>query len=241
MLNKLGHDVTVVENGQLALDELQKSTFDVVLMDVQMPVLDGFRTIAAIREQERATGHHQPVIAMTAHAMSGDRTRCLDAGMDDYVSKPISAIAVSEALARVIEGCRAALDAAAQNAATSAEASYAPSPFDFVAALAKFNGDRDFLDQLFVLFLDTAPEMMQSLKSAVEQRDLHAAGEAAHLIKGTVANFCAEPAYAAALTLEQICRNRTLDAFDAGYQDVNREVDRLIRAFKEQTLKSRTV
>lgn len=238
MLNKFGHEVQVVENGQLALDALEKNEFDVVLMDVQMPVLDGFKAVAAIRDQERATGRHQLIIAMTAHAMSGDRNRCIDAGMDDYVSKPISATAVSEALSRVMNGSHVALDIAAQSAVASSEEPLAPLPFDFEAALAKFDGDRDFLNELFGIFLQSAPGMIESLKSAVEQRDLRATGEAAHLIKGTVANFCADPAYTAALRLEQICRNGKLEEFASAHQEVSREVDRLVNALKNQPAKS---
>lgn len=201
-----------------------------------MPVLDGFKAVAAIREQERSTGHHQLVIAMTAHAMSGDRKRCLDAGMDDYVSKPISATALSESLSRVINAPPAGLDAAIPSATTSPEASLGPSPFDFEASLAKFDGDRDFLCELVGIFLQSAPKMMESLKSAIEQHDLHAAGEAAHLIKGTVANFCAGPTYASALRLEQICRNGKLDEFASAHQEVTREVDQLINALKKSNL-----
>ena len=233
MLQKLGHEVTIVENGQLALDALQKSEFDVVLMDVQMPVLDGFKTVAAIRDRERLTGHHQVIIAMTAHAMSGDRQRCLESDMDDYISKPISATAVSEALSRVIEGSRVVLGATAQNIVASPDVSLASSSYDFEAALAKFDGDRDFLNELVGIFLQTVPGLIESLKSAVEQRDLLATREAAHLIKGIVANFCADPAYAAALKLEQICRDGNLDDLTSAHHDVIEEVNRLINAQKK--------
>ncbi len=234
LLTKLGHDVQVVENGQLVLEALEKDEVDVVLMDVQMPVLDGFKTVEAIREQERTTGRHQFVVAMTAHAMSGDRERCLSAGMDDYISKPISATAVSKALARVTERSHATLNGANQNEVASAESSPVPSPFDFEATLAKFDGDRNFLNELFDIFLQTAPQMLESLRSAVEQRDLHTTGEAAHLIKGTVANFCADPSYAAARRLEQICHNEQLDEFAAAHQDLALEVDRLINALRKK-------
>jgi CheY-like chemotaxis protein len=89
MLEKHGHKVTVAENGQLALTAWQKDAFDLVLMDIQMPEMDGFEATAAIRESERATGRHQTIVAMTAHAMKGDDQRCLDAGMDGYLAKPI--------------------------------------------------------------------------------------------------------------------------------------------------------
>ena len=89
MLEKRGHRVVVAGNGREALDALAKDTFDLVFMDVQMPEMDGFEATAAIREKEKGTGRHQIVIALTAHAMKGDRERCLAGGMDDYLSKPI--------------------------------------------------------------------------------------------------------------------------------------------------------
>jgi CheY-like chemotaxis protein len=89
VLEKQGYEVTVAADGHQALAALDRAQFDVVLMDVQMPEMDGFETTAAIRAQERETGNHIPIIAMTAHAMQGDRERCLAAGMDNYVSKPL--------------------------------------------------------------------------------------------------------------------------------------------------------
>ncbi len=89
LLQKHGHTVVVVENGRQALDALERETVDLVLMDVQMPEMDGLEATAAIREKEKKTGHHLPIIALTAHAMKGDREKCLAAGTDDYLTKPI--------------------------------------------------------------------------------------------------------------------------------------------------------
>ena len=100
MLTKQGHAVVVVGDGAKALTALERDTFDLVLMDVQMPVLDGFAATAAIRAREQTTGRHLPIVALTAHAMKGDRERCLVAGMDDYLTKPVKADKLFQVLAR---------------------------------------------------------------------------------------------------------------------------------------------
>src|SRR5262249_54084731 len=99
LLEKQGHTVVVVDNGQEALAALERQTFDLVLMDVQMPQMDGYEATERIRAKEQTTGWHVPIIAMTAHAMKGDRERCLQAGMEGYVAKPIQAKELFEAIA----------------------------------------------------------------------------------------------------------------------------------------------
>jgi two-component system sensor histidine kinase/response regulator len=99
ILEKAGHVVAVAENGKAALRMLGEQTFDLVLMDVQMPEMGGFEATGLIRQKEEHTGRHIPIIAMTAHAMAGDRERCLDAGMDDYLAKPVAAASLLEMVA----------------------------------------------------------------------------------------------------------------------------------------------
>ena len=101
VLEKQGYEITVAADGHQALAALDRAEFDVVLMDVQMPEMDGFETTAAIRALERETGRHLPIIAMTAHAMEGDRERCISAGMDDYVSKPLKIQELIELLQKI--------------------------------------------------------------------------------------------------------------------------------------------
>jgi len=101
VLEKRGHQVVAVGNGMEALDALEKDFWDVVLMDIQMPEMDGFQTTAAIRERELKSGQHIPIIAMTAHAMAGDRDRCMQGGMDGYVSKPLNIVDLFSAIAAV--------------------------------------------------------------------------------------------------------------------------------------------
>jgi CheY-like chemotaxis protein len=233
MLNKLGHEVVVVGNGQLAIDALQTGEFDVVLMDVQMPVLDGFQTVAAIRKQEKLTGKHQPVFAMTAHAMSGDRQRCLDAGMDDYLSKPISETSLSATLSGVADEKPVVACVTTPDSVASLHESFSSTPlFDLETAVQRVDGDRDFLNELMGIFLKMIPDVMKTLNQHAEQRDLHATGESAHLIKGTISNFCAHQAFAAALRLEQVCRDGKIDDLENAHRDLSYEVDRLIEAMK---------
>jgi two-component system, sensor histidine kinase and response regulator len=99
LLERRGHHVTIANNGREALAALARQPFDVVLMDVQMPEMGGFEATAAIREREQETGAHVPIVAMTAHAMNGDRERCLAAGMDDYLTKPVSVAGIDRVLA----------------------------------------------------------------------------------------------------------------------------------------------
>jgi CheY-like chemotaxis protein len=101
LLRKLGHETTVAGNGSEALSALERAAFDLVLMDVQMPEMDGLEATARIRARERVVGGHLPIVALTAHALKGDRERCLEAGMDDYVSKPIKPEELKRALARL--------------------------------------------------------------------------------------------------------------------------------------------
>jgi two-component system sensor histidine kinase/response regulator len=108
MLEKQGHTVVVVAKGQEALTALTRESFDLVLMDVQMPIMDGFETTATIRAQEERSGAHLPIVAMTAHAMQGDREQCLHAGMDDYLPKPMKASDLSVIIERVLENTRIA-------------------------------------------------------------------------------------------------------------------------------------
>lgn len=105
LLQKQGHNVTAVGNGREALSALERQSFDLILMDVQMPEMDGFEATRAIRRNERGTGKHTPVIAMTAHAMSGDRELCLSAGMDGYAPKPIRQADLAKEIVRVLGKC----------------------------------------------------------------------------------------------------------------------------------------
>ena len=205
LLSKRGHRVTIVENGREALDALERETFDLVLMDLQMPVMGGLDATAAIRERERRTGGHVRIVAMTAHAMSGDRDRCLSAGMDDYLSKPIDQALLFEAVEQ-----RA-------RAAAAPETARAPA-VNLAQALERLGGDRQLLSDVVGVFLEDCPRQLANVKLAVDARDADAIRQAAHALKGAAGNLAATDVFEAAQTLERIGAERRLDAAEAGWR-----------------------
>lgn len=235
ILEKLGHSVLIAANGQLALEALQCEDFDVVLMDIQMPVMDGFQATAAIRQQEQVTSRRQPIIAMTAHAMSGDRERCLASGMDDYVSKPIHTSTIEAALAGLAHPPEktGGSDSAEGVSVNHSQSEPEFSPFDLDATLAKFDGDKDFFRELAGILLDDMPNQQSSLDAAVRTSDIRAVGEIAHAIKGALANFHAQPAYDAALNLERVAHEGRADSLSSSHEDLARQLDRFFRALSE--------
>ncbi len=186
LLEKRGHKVVVAGDGRQALAALEKQTFDVALMDVQMPEMDGLEATAAIREKEKTTGTHLPIIAMTAHAMTGDRERFLSAGMDGYVAKPIRADELFNAIDAVL----------ASHASTpkdvGSEDRAADKIIDVTAALDRIDGDSELLEQLAGLFLEECPKLFTEIQDAVSRKDTKALARTAHTFKGSVGNFGAK-------------------------------------------------
>jgi two-component system, sensor histidine kinase and response regulator len=193
LLRKRGHRVTVAENGRLAVEALEREPFDLVLMDIQMPEMDGLEATRAIRERERASGGHTPIVAVTAHALKGDDERCFAAGMDGYLTKPLK---VSD-LVRALAGVAESLD---QEVASQQPA------FDERGLLELFDGDDEFLDQMLAVFFDSAPKLMAEIATAVAERDFPRISRASHTLAGVVSNFAAEEAMAAARRLEALGR-----------------------------------
>jgi PAS domain S-box-containing protein len=235
LLERQGHSVVVAGNGKEALAALEHAAaspgeraFDVVLMDVQMPEMGGFETTAAIREREVSTGSHIPIIAMTAHAMKGDRERCLEAGMDAYVSKPIQ----QQALIDAIESLRPRARAIAESVpAPVVEARPPAEPiFDRAELMNRVEGDVELLQELLDLFRDSCPRQLVDLQEAIARRDSQTVERVAHSIKGSVGNFAARGAAAAALRLETMGRGGDLEGAPAALSSLEVETDRLLGA-----------
>jgi CheY-like chemotaxis protein len=217
LLEKRGHAVTVVGNGAAALQALERRSFDLVLMDLQMPEMDGLEATAQLRRKERDGGGHVPIIAMTAYAMQGDRERCLEVGMDGYVSKPIRAAE----LYRVIEGLEQARSPEGTAPAPSSAA------VDWAAALDYFGGDRKLLRDLIRIFLEEYPRWLTELRQAIDAGSVAEVRRLAHSLKGSLAHFGAQNGCEAAYQLEMMGRSGILDGAADACAALASELERL--------------
>ncbi|MGD9022846.1 MAG: response regulator, partial [Deltaproteobacteria bacterium] len=193
ILKKRGHAVTLASTGHEALSTLERERFDVVLMDVQMPEMDGFEATGLIREKEKVDGEHVPIIAMTAHAMQGDREKCLAAGMDDYISKPIR----PEDLLSVIDKTLNALTKNKDSGRGDSKEVEVPAEdvFDVSEAMKAVSGDKGLFEEIAALFAQSAADNMGKIRQGIAARNAIAVEEAAHSLKGSVANFGAKRAF----------------------------------------------
>jgi PAS domain S-box-containing protein len=216
LLQKWGHTSVMAQNGKEALTLLDAQKFDLVLMDVQMPELNGFEATAAIRTKERDSGAHIPIVALTAHALKGDRERCLEAGMDDYISKPIDA----ELLFEVVESITSKRERMGVNPPHI-------NRFDIDLLLKEFEGDRELVSTLARVFADSSPSQLSRLREAVARRDAKAVASLAHAIKGSVANFRSRPAIDAAARLERLGQTGDFSAANTALAVLEDEIKRL--------------
>ncbi|MGO8813727.1 MAG: response regulator [Terriglobia bacterium] len=226
LLEKMGHTVTVVSNGREATLLLEKEQFALVLMDVQMPEMDGFEATRVIRGKEALTHQHLPILAMTAHAMKGDRERCLAAGMDGYIAKPISP---ADLFAEVDRFSRLAVPDPRK-----------PSPpadtqdcVDWQAVWANTEGDRNLFGELAQLFLAELPRQMEAIHQAESSAQTTEIERLANRLKASVGNFAAKPAFEAAFRLERTARQGDLVQLPQAIETVECEIGRLRSALEE--------
>ena len=212
LLEKWGHRVQVAGNGRQALALWQKRHFDIILMDVQMPAMDGLETTAAIRTKE--TENHVPIVAMTAQAMQGDHQRCIEAGMDAYLPKPIEQAALFDTIERL----------ANLGSAPAPSAAVAGSPLDQEALRRRFGSAPDLLADIIQLFWQHAPVQVDRILQAAAAQDAESLRRAAHTLKGAVSNFGAGPAFRAAQVLEDMGDANQFDGVKAACRDLDREL-----------------
>jgi len=197
-------------------------------MDVQMPEMDGLAATIAIRAWEKTAGTHIPIIAMTAHAMEEDRKRCLEAGMDVYTSKPIRISELEQTIAQLISPPDPAK-------VPVSEADQPDIVIDHAAILAGVDGNRRLLRELVRLFFADCPQRLAEIKEAIRRGDAVALGRAAHTLKGSVGNFAAKNAYAAAQRLEIMGRDGDLDTAGEACVTLESEVALLSEELRKLT------
>jgi two-component system sensor histidine kinase/response regulator len=223
LLQKRGYTTELAVNGKEALVALEQREFDVVLMDVQMPEMNGLDATRRIREGE-ANGVRIPIIAMTAHAMKGDRERCIDAGMDAYVAKPIRADALWEAIDQLVPADGAAIGGNVGRRPPDAGA------FDHAALLSCANGDLDLAHELADIFLATSPALLAEIRGAVARADRDTLERAAHSMKSAISYFANAAGMAAAARLEQMGCTGELTSADTVAATLEQNVKRLVAA-----------
>jgi CheY-like chemotaxis protein len=227
ILTKRGHTCVEAADGDQALRAIADEAFDVLLLDVQMPGRDGFAVTAAIRAAERTTGHHLPIVALTAHAMAGDRERCLAAGMDAYLAKPLR----PGELVEVVEQVGGATGSRTGSSASSAgQVLPEGSAVDFTAALASMDNDIDLLLEQMAFFVNDAPSLLAEIRRAIETEDGTSLGLHAHRLKGLVARYRDETASQLAQQLESLASRRQLHAAQPIYDQLVARVKRLVAA-----------
>jgi CheY-like chemotaxis protein len=239
VLQKAGYSVDAVETGLEAVSKAKAHLYNAILMDVQMPGMDGFEATQQIRDWEKDRSIHIPIIAMTAHAMQGDRERCLAAGMDDYITKPLQPRVLFSALSRWIQPDTTDAQNEVQDYSSQTEvgtmdfddglfgesalsAQSEPDsvlqtisftnilPVDFESALPHFGDDRDFMMQMYKEYKVHLQEHIAEIQSALQAQDANRLARLAHNLKGTSLNFSAGPLASLALSLEEIGKREEL-------------------------------
>ena len=252
MLQAGGYESDVVGDGKAAVEAFKANQYDLILMDVQMPEMDGVEATRTIRELESADGNHTPIIALTAHAMKGDRERFLEAGMDGYLAKPFKAEQLYETIEAIV-GSAPVPDAASPDetesseAESSAKAESTPevqstpggtpdetsssdeisAVLDVAEALSRVNGSRELLAEVGQVFLDDCPKVMQRIEEAIAAEDAEGVWQGAHRLKGSASALAAKSTWETAQRLESHGRDGDLAAATKTFSDLEGEIERL--------------
>jgi len=234
LLQKQGHEVVSVETGTAAVARQAEEPFDLILMDVQMPEMDGFQATAAIRTGEAASDRHVPIIAMTANATIDARRECLAAGMDGYISKPMTVKALQQAIDSVMK----------QNAHVADRASASPVSdnydWDVADAISRVGGDREVLVRLVDAFVGDLPGIKTDLRLAMEHNDLEMLQRLGHRLKGSLALLGIDKARALAEELETAARDRDRHPAIKAARSLTKELNTLRTVLRKLTTEKRT-
>lgn len=232
-LEKWGHEVVTVENGRLAVEAFERERFDLILMDVQMPEMNGYAATAAIRAREQVNGGRIPIIAMTAEAMKGDREKCLAAGMDDYVTKPF----VAEALYAAVAACRPQSPPPVE-AARPQKADSVPTTehllLDWNVVRDRTGGDEQLISDIVDLFFKECPTLLANLRRAIETQDVELLHRSGHTLKNTASYFGSRPVVALAAHLEKLGRAKSFAGAMQSLEALEGLVPQLLAALRRE-------
>jgi len=223
-LEKLGYKIDIVGNGVEAVAAWETGRYHMILMDCQMPVMDGYQATREIRSRERDSCRI-PIIALTADAMKGAKQQCLDAGMDDYLTKPLDRTRLAETIDRYLTTANTHSRVPEDNG-PAPEAANAAAPVDWERFLALTEGDGVFAQELVQLFIDSGDAALRDIRAALDCGDLAALGRAAHSFRGSSANIHAQPVSEAAARLEEAARAGAVDRISELELELRREADR---------------
>ena len=232
VLCRQGHDVTIANHGREAIDALDRAEFDVILMDVQMPEMDGLDATREIRRVEQTSGKHQPIIAMTAHAMAGDRELCLEAGMDEYVSKPIRVNDLMDKLALVLgdQSQRSSNKTGREGVPPQTPSEQLTIDWNFV--LDEMMGDRALVRECVEACLLEAPRCMQAIRTAIADHDAGTLNRSAHSLKGSIAFLHVDAATESAQLVEAAGYDADIESSHEFASTLDKQLEALVAEMK---------
>ncbi len=228
ILGKRRYRVETAKNGREAVEKCETGDFDLVLMDVQMPQMDGIEAARRIRSREKNTSRRIPIIAMTAYAMEGDRDACLAAGMDEYVSKPVKKDELYRKIEQFISRVEYHEEEEEEQVVRKPALGACEEIFDRIEALALIGNNEKTLEQVITLFLTEATELMEAMRAGMADSDSERVMHAAHTLKGAAGNLAAGTVHIAALALEEAARSRDTKMMTSALEELEHEMIRLV-------------
>jgi len=237
MLEKMGHSPRIADNGTEALSMLEVQKCDLILMDIQMPEMDGLTATRRIREKERICGSHVPIIAMTAHALKGDRERCLEAGMDAYIAKPISARELEQTIAD-LTGRKHRPPTTLPSGTDDVSGQPLERGWDHARMVEQLGGDEELLHKVIEIFVKEGPEKLARLRHAISQQDSDTVAKEAHSLKGELGYLGVSAVSQKARALEEMGRTRDLTGAAKTLAALEQEVLAVIAAMRAAYLES---
>ena len=239
LLTPLGHTVVVAENGKLAVDAVKRESFDVVLMDVQMPVMDGLEATKEIRKWEsgnnqQSTIQRVPIVAMTAYAVKGDKEKCLEAGMDGYISKPIKIKEIMPAIKSIIEKKSGSCPETEDPVQKDIPATIAG--INIEEALERFDGNKELYREILNEFSKGNDNTIHEIRDAVARKDMILARRLVHTLKGTAASISANTVRAAAIEFEKAIKQEAPDGVDSLIDNLENALNEVLESVRTLSL-----